>query len=382
MIWIAFFVFLFCAFHPFTTYPMTLILAGWLAKTRRQAPTPTSAPPTSFALLCCAYNEEKIIGDKLKNCAALMRRHPTLQVLFYTDGCSDRTAEMIAEYPQITLVKGETRIGKSHGMSNLAERVVADVMIFTDANVMIDEGAIDALSKALAPADVGCVCGHLIYVNGTESMTASVGAHYWSFDEWLKGLETRTGSCMGADGSLFAIRRELFIPTPRDIIDDFFTSLSIWCAGRRIVIATDAIAYERSTVRPGEEFRRKIRIACRAFNCHRMLWPLILRLPYWEIYKYVSHKLLRWGCGFFLVASYLSMLVGLALASGPLAIGFAALTLAILAGMFTVGWWPIAILREFLLATSATSIGMLYSMRGHRFQTWDQSGTTRTALTG
>ena len=40
--------------------------------------------------------------------------------------------------------------------------------------------------------------------------------------------------------------------------------------------------------------RRKIRIACQAFNVHRLLWPQNPPAGALDRYKYVSHKLLRW----------------------------------------------------------------------------------------
>ncbi|MEJ0071254.1 MAG: glycosyltransferase [Pseudomonadota bacterium] len=223
---------------------------------------------------------------------------PSTRLLFYTDGCTDRTAAIIGATEHVRLIAGERRQGKSHGMNLLAAAAGdADLLLFTDANVRVDANAIAAVRRAFADSSVGCVCGHLVYVNPEESATARAGAGYWSFDEWLKRLESDTGSCVGADGSLFAIRRSLFTPVPPDIIDDFFTSLSIWCAGWRVVISPDFVAYERSAIGSREEFRRKVRIACRAFNCHRLLWPRIARLPAWDLYKYLSHKLLRWVSG-------------------------------------------------------------------------------------
>src|SRR5205085_8236806 len=119
---------------------------------------------------------------------------------------------------------------------------------------------------------------------------------------------------------------------PADIIDDFFTSLSIWCAGWREVMCPDLIAYERSATRSREEFRRKVRIACRAFNCHRLLWPQVARLPAWDLYKYLSHKLLRWVSGGFLALALLSLIPALlsvgvppAILLGGMLLGFVAL---------------------------------------------------------
>jgi cellulose synthase/poly-beta-1,6-N-acetylglucosamine synthase-like glycosyltransferase len=379
--WMLLAVFATLACHPFATYPLSLVIArGLRGGALRAAP---DAPALRVAVLCCAYNEEPVIGAKLENSFALQDAEPSTELLFYTDGCTDRTAMIIAEHgDRARLLVGDRRHGKSHGMNLLAAAARdADVLLFTDANVRIDRHAIDAVRRAFADPAVGCVCGHLVYVNPDESATACAGARYWSFDEWLKRLESATGSCVGADGSLFAIRRHLFKPVPADIIDDFFTSLSIWCAGWRVVISPDLIAYERSATRSREEFRRKVRIACRAFNCHRLLWPQVMRLPAWDLYKYLSHKLLRWLSGCCLALAGLSLVGGLIGAGVPAAV--------VLGTALGAGWtlWlgaylrfaPMAVIQEAVLAVAATAVGVVCSLRGQRFQTWRQPETTRQA---
>jgi cellulose synthase/poly-beta-1,6-N-acetylglucosamine synthase-like glycosyltransferase len=380
--WVLLGAFALLALHPFFTYPLSLLAARAL----HPAPPPRVRDDTSeltVAILCCAYNEEAVIGAKLENALALQAAEPTTKVLFYTDGCTDRTAQIIAAAGErVRLIASDKRQGKSHGMTLLAAAAGdVDILLFTDANVRVDAGAIAAARRAFADPAVGCACGHLVYVNPEESATARAGAQYWSFDEWLKRLETDTGSCVGADGSLFAIRRTLFRPVPADIIDDFFTSLSIWCAGWREVMCSDLIAYERSATRSREEFRRKVRIACRAFNCHRLLWPQVVRLPAWDLYKYLSHKLLRWVSGCCAALAALCLVAALISAGHSPAL--------VLGGAIAIGgaMWlgarlqlaPMALAREGVLAVAATAVGVVYSLRGQRFQTWAQPETTRQA---
>ena len=372
------------ACHPFATYPLSLLAVRGLAGVKPRRPTADSGG-LAVAVLCCAYNEERVIRAKLENSLQLKATDPSTRLLFYTDGCTDRTAEIIAATPEVRLVASDHRQGKSHGMNLLAAAAGdADLLLFTDANVRVDRDAIAAVRRAFADPTVGCVCGHLVYVNPEESATARAGARYWSFDEWLKRLETDTGSCVGADGSLFAIRRSLFTPVPADIIDDFFTSLSIWCSGWRVVICPELIAYERSASGSREEFRRKVRIACRAFNCHRLLWPRIVRLPAWDLYKYLSHKLLRWIAGACVVLAAASLMLGVAAGGVPLPVvlGVALVIGIALAGGAVLRVAPMALLGEALLAMTATVFGVLCSLRGRRFQTWAQPETTRQAGVG
>jgi cellulose synthase/poly-beta-1,6-N-acetylglucosamine synthase-like glycosyltransferase len=382
--WVLVAAFALLAGHPFATYPLSLAVARALGGAPPRGP---AADPGRLrvALLCCAYNEETVIRDKLANALQLKARDPSTEILVYTDGCTDRTAAIIAEHADVRLIAGDRRYGKSHGMNLLAAAAGdVDILMFTDANVRIDEHAITAVRRAFADPSVGCVCSHLVYVNAGESATASIGARYWSFDEWLKRLESATGSCIGADGSLFAIRRALFTPVPDDIIDDFFTSLSIWCAGWRVVMCPDLIAYERSAIYSREEFRRKVRIACRAFNCHRLLWPRIARLPAWDIYKYLSHKLLRWLSGGSLALACVSLALGAldGAVAPPIALGVARGAARAVLGGAARRRVAVALLREAVLAMAATALGVVYSLRGQRFQTWAQPETTRQVRAG
>ena len=307
------------AAHPFVTYPMSLRVLVRL-RPRPLRPAPATAP--TIALCVCAYNEERVIEAKVENMLAMRAAVPDLEILVYVDAASDRTAEILRGYgAHIQLVAGTVRHGKTHGMNLLVGMTAAELVVFSDANVMFDADAVPRLVAPFADPEVGAVCGHLVYTGPGGNATAETGSRYWRLEERIKALESASGSVMGADGSIFAIRRRLHRPPPPDLIDDMFVSLSVLCGGARIVRAADARAYEESVSRPAEEFRRKIRIACQAFNVHRALRPALRRMPLVDRYKYVSHKLLRWLAIYLLAASAVSVPAGLALAGAPLAAG-------------------------------------------------------------
>lgn len=382
--WILAAVFILLAVHPFVTYPLSLAIA---AKVMRRRSVPDGAQsPAPIAILFCAYNEESVIETKLRNCIALKARDPATSIFVYTDGCSDRTVEIVRQFEgDVNLVEGRERRGKSAGMNKLARLAQAHgagILFFTDANVELDDLALDAVRREFADSDIGCITGHLEYVNSDESPTALVGASYWSLDGALKRMETSSGSCVGADGSIFAIRAKLFRDVPENIIDDFFTSMSVLCDGWRCIYAPRVIARERSATKSVEEYRRKVRIACRAFNCHRLLWPRLRQLPFWDFYKYVSHKLLRWLMAFWVGGALVSIALGVL--SLPLswsavaAIALIAIVLGLLIAI--VPGPPFSHAREAALAIVATGVGVLKSLKGERFQTWTQATTTRQAL--
>ncbi|MEY4575590.1 MAG: hypothetical protein RL701_293 [Pseudomonadota bacterium] len=374
--------------HPFTSYPLSLVLAKFWNTKPLPPPLPASALQRSalvadetpeIAILLCAYNEEGVIEAKIKNMLALKRAYPKLEVMIYVDAASDRTGELLEPYrDQIFLHVAPERMGKTYGMNLLMSQVTAPIVMFTDANVIIDQQAPARLLRYFADPAIGCVCGHLKYTNGDASITASSGSLYWRLDEWTKRLETATGSAMGADGSLFAIRRELHRATPIDMFDDIYVSMMILCEGHRVVQADDVIALEESVPNQREEFYRKIRIGCQAYNAHLLLWPQIRRLDVFSVYKYLSHKWFRWLAIYFLVAG------GVLIEAGVFASGHNMLASVLgLLAVFAVGggymsvWRPLSQIWDILTAFAGTGLGVLKSLRGHRFQTWTPAASLR-----
>ena len=363
------------AVHPFITYPLSLRL---LARLRPRA-VRVGPVQGRVAFCVCAYNEERVIRAKVENMLAAGEAIGGIEVLVYVDGANDRTAEMLREFGnRIRLVASGVRLGKTHGMNTLVGMTTAEFLVFSDANVSFAPDALPRLLAPFADPSVGCVCGHLVYTQAEGNATAATGSLYWQLEEAIKRMESATGSVMGADGSIFALRRSIHEPPPPDLIDDMYVSLAALCRGHRIVSVADAFAYEEAVSRPGEEFRRKVRIACQAFNVHRALWPRLRRLSALDLYKYVSHKLLRWLTIGLLVAGGLCLLAAAAVAGAWLVFFALIATGGVGMGLvLTARQGMLATLRDVLSAFVATGIGVVRSWRGDRFQTWNPPASAR-----
>ena len=372
--------FLVAGLHPFVTYPLSLWLMENTRRRRQDLGRLRELAAPSFTICVCAYNEEATIERKVRNMLALRRQIGSLEILIYVDAATDRTAALLEPFEhEISVYVAPRRLGKTHGMNFLVERATAEIVVFSDANVLLDENAIGALAEAFRDERTGCVCGHLLYVNAEGSPTSSVGSMYWRLEEWIKERESGAGAVMGADGSLFAVRRRLHRPVPANLIDDMFLSLSVMCDGYRVVRARDAIALEESVTAPVEEFRRKVRIACQAFNVHRELWPQLRRLPVSVLYMYVSHKLLRWLSIYTLTLAGLSAVAALSAAGVP--IGMTGLAVVGVAGLFWCAgarrWPPFAQAREVLIALIGAGVGVAEAFRGKQYQTWTPAASIR-----
>ncbi|WP_340264218.1 glycosyltransferase family 2 protein [Sphingobium mellinum] len=351
---------------PFLVYPAILRLLP----TRAEQPAP-GAPP-SASLLFCAYNEAAAMPEKLANLAMLKARHPGLEILAFDDGSSDDTARLIeAQGDLVTLLRGPGRSGKAHGMKQLAARARGDILIFTDANVLLDEDAIARLLARYADPRVGGVLGSLHYMGEGESATASVGSLYWRIEERLKDEESRTGNVMGADGSIFSIRRALYPDFPDSVLDDLTVSMAVVFAGHRLVKARDVIARERLVAGRGDEYRRKVRIAARAWHTHHHLRPQLRRMSALDRFKYASRKIVRWFGGLFILTGAIAAAVLAFRLSPLLALAGAALALLLLGLGLRAKGGALAAIVDILIAYAATLQGVARAMSGRTVTVWN-----------
>jgi len=355
--------------YPYLLYPAILRLF------KKQPYRPSAdgpLPDSRVALLFCAYNEESALPAKIKNIRDIKKLAPAIEVRAYTDCCTDASVAMLRTANDVvTLHEGTARTGKVEGMRQLVEATDADILIFTDANVMVEPESIPRLIAYFTKPDIGAVAGTLHYTNPHDSASAQTNSAYWRLEETIKRLESETGSTMGADGSLFATRRSTYPAIPPHLIDDMIASMSPLFSGLRTVSAPDVHAFETAVIKSSEEFRRKRRIACGAFSTHRFLLPQLRTLSLMNKFKYYSHKYLRWMSAVFLILSVVFGAAALA-ALGHLQLAAALLPIGLL--LLLIGRrYSIPLLSpatEIVMGILATGVGVFEAIAGRNYRTW------------
>lgn len=350
--------------YPYVFYPLALRLLN--KRAIRAVPVDLSA-----SLLFCAYNEIDCLPRKIENLRDLKCNNPDLQILVYDDGSTDGTYELLTSVPELlTTIRGPGRTGKAAGMKRLVEQARGEILLFTDADVVVQPDAIDRLLPYYGDPDVGGVCCSVKMVSDQGSATSRTGSLYWAWDDKIQRLESETGNVMGASGAMFSVRRQLYPQFPDTVQDDFTVSMGVIFNGKRLIKAADVVAYTNSVSESGEELRRKIRIGARAYHTHCFLRPQLKRMSPRDRFKYLSHKLLRWFGGLFVA---LGLLFGLA-AAASLSIAAAGLllllALIVLAISIQAKQGHIGKMGQIGLATFATLFGVLQAMRGRTTVTW------------
>ena len=188
-------------------------------------------------------------------------------------------------------------MGKTAAINRAMGHIKTPLVIFSDANTLLNEEAVRNIVKRFHDPKVGCVAGEKrIIIKTKENATASGEGFYWRFESFIKTNESIVASTMGAVGELFALRTELFNPIPdNSIIDDFVISLTIALNGYHIKYAPDAVASETASLTIKDEMTRKVRIASGGFQTMVNMPQLfnIFRNGMLS-FQFISHKALRW----------------------------------------------------------------------------------------
>ena len=283
-------------FYLYFGYPSVLALFA----VYRSAPVipPVKSWP-SLSLLIVAYNEDAWLEDKINNSLALDYPPQQLNIVVVSDGSTDATNKIIATYAQqgISAKIFPVNRGKISALNEAMASIDSELVVLSDANVMYDSQALKNLARHFSDEKVGCVSGRVVLLNNGLSYENAENSYY-GFEHFIQYCEGATGSMVGADGAMYAIRKDLFTPpVPETILDDFVISMQIACLGYKVLHDNQAIGYERNSNEIGLEFKRKARIIAGGIQVLKMRKVIPSLFRPLLLFKFISHKFLRWLSG-------------------------------------------------------------------------------------
>ncbi len=367
-------------FYVYFGYPVLLrllsILIGFRPK-RDEIHTP------GVSLLILAYNEEESIGKRLDNALQMHYPRDKFEIIVVSNGSTDRTDEIARGYEDrgVKLLSYKEP-GKTNAQNRAVPHARGEIVVFSDANTMYGKDAIRKMVRYFVDKRIGLVCGRLSYVVSLNNSVGKGEGLYWGYDCFLKVLESRLGSCLVVNGSIFAFRKELYEPIDPNLTEDFVLPIRILKKGYMNLFEPEAIAFEKTAEKGHEEFNRKVRIITQGSRSFfRMMRELPLRRVL-VIFELVSHKLLRWLAGFFLL---LMLLMNLFLLDD----GFY-LVLFVLQGAFYASAVLGLLLDKtglkvrflfvpyyFCLVNTAALTGITKMLFGQKMPTWQKAKSTR-----
>lgn len=292
---IAFWTAIFIVFYTYIGYGILLFLIVKLFRRKqRSLASETFTPPVT--IIIAAYNEEEIIAQKIRNTLALSYPAGQMQCIVVTDGSSDNTPAIVANFTEVQLMHLPERNGKIAAVHRAMQAVSTEYVVFTDANTFLNKEALQLMMRHYQDPSAGAVSGEKrVQIDETADATAGEGI-YWKYESLLKKWDAELDTVVGAAGELFSIRTALYQPVPKNaLLDDFMISMMIVLKGYRIVYEPEAYAMERPSANVEEELKRKVRIA--SGGIQSLIWLKQLLVPFKRpllSFQYISHRALRW----------------------------------------------------------------------------------------
>lgn len=288
---------LFIIFYTYVGYGLVIfILSKVKGQSRPFADVSDDALP-EVTVLIAAYNEEQCIGDKITNTLNLDYPEDKLSVFLVTDGSTDNTPQIVKKFHAVKLFHNFQRKGKIHAVNRVIKHVKTPIVVFSDANTLLNREALRNLVRHYQDPSVGGVAGEKrIYKSAEDNASGSGEGFYWKYESFLKRKDAEVYSIVGAAGELFSIRTALYEePGENTIIEDFVMSLRICTRGYRFMYEPDAYALETASAAIGEEWKRKVRICAGGFQAMIKLKSLLNPFKYGILsFQYISHRVLRW----------------------------------------------------------------------------------------
>lgn len=364
--------------YAYAGYPLMLAALGLFHGNRHGRRRFRRLPGVS--LLISAYNEEAVIAEKIENSLALDYPRGLLEIVVISDGSTDMTDSIVEGFSRenVILKRYEGHIGKTACLNRAVPEAAGDIIVFSDANSQYDRKALKFLVEKFSDSAIGWVTGRTEYVSGSGEGRISSAGIYTRIERLTKSLEGKIGSCVGADGAIFAIRKALYRPLEDYDINDFVIPAKIMQQGYRGVLATGAFCRETAVGARGE-FRRHVRITARTLRAiftHRdLLNPL--RYPIFSL-ELVSHKLMKFIAPFALCTLFVTSVYIAANEPSAFYVSFLCLLVILLclwlAGSLGI---PLSVLTRpsrmaqvFFAVNLAILIGWIKFFRKEQFTTW------------
>ena len=312
---IFFWFFLFVVIYSYFGYAFLLFIYLKISKRIRGREDEKLIAPAfqpHVTLIVAAFNEEELIEKKILNTLEIDYPQENLQLIFVTDGSDDSTPQVVRKYSSILLLHNAERRGKVAAMNRAMKYVKSPVVIFSDANTLLNPESVKKIVRHYADPQVGGVAGEKKILDFSNNTAAGVGEGiYWKYESFIKRLDSSYYSVVGAAGELFSIRTELFEEVNENVIlDDFVISLRICKRGFRVIYEPAAFAIETPSFSIKDEQKRKIRISAGGFQAMYILKDLLNIIKYPKLsFQYISHRVLRWTlCPLFLPLIFISNL--------------------------------------------------------------------------
>lgn len=336
-----------------------------------------------LSVLITAYNEHSSIRRKVENTLEADYPPERLEVVVASDGSSDGTDEIVRaiEDPRVKLVRVEGRRGKTRAQNEAVKCCNGEVIIFSDATTIYHPLSLRYLAANYKDPRVGAVSGRYQYFDAKGTSPTGMGTiTFWNYENLIKRFQSNVKTISGCCGCIYSVRKSVYTNLADDVISDLVQPLHVIKKGFRVVFEERALAFEETTQSAREEFQMRVRVVTRGMRGILSVPELLQPWKHpWVSFQLISHKVLRWLVGVFLLVllisnAFLVAQLFFAVTMGLQACFYAAALLALVPPLHK-RWKVLGMPLYFCLLNVAAVVSLGEILRGRKYVVWE---TVRT----
>jgi cellulose synthase/poly-beta-1,6-N-acetylglucosamine synthase-like glycosyltransferase len=299
------------AVYAYVCYPLILWMAASVRSRPRRTWSSTQWPTVTITVP--VYNAAASIAGTLESLLAIDYPRDRLQILVISDASTDGTDDVVRTFVDrgVELLRLPVRRGKTTAENAALAASRGAIMVNVDATILVPPASLKKLIRAFDDPGIGVASGNDVSVGAAENQQTQAESDYVGYEMWVRALETRLGSIVGASGCFYGSRREVHnAPLPPGLSWDFAAALVARKKGYRAVSVSDATCIVPRSPQIRTELKRKIRTMARGIRTLFYYRALMNPFNYGTFaFRLISHKLLRWLPYLLAPLAYVSLLV-------------------------------------------------------------------------
>lgn len=234
----------------------------------------------SIHIIVPAFNEERIIQQKIDSIGWLDYPDNRLTITVYCDGCNDNTVKkaILAQgaFYNRDLDIRIVNIKKNGGKVSVINRALAeckeDIIVFSDSSAILDQDVLwRSAQHFMNDSSIAVVTGDYSLISTDWSdrdhedksdENSSAETNYWKYQNKVRELESQLGSVIGVPGAYYAIRRECCKKLELDTInDDFILPMRAVSQGHKAIFDKNIHIFETEPTPLAVDAQRRRRIS-------------------------------------------------------------------------------------------------------------------------
>ena len=240
----------------------------WTLQRRRNPPRKNAYLPF-VSVICCAWNEERVIERKIRNYLSLDYPRDRFEVIIVDNGSTDRTPEICQRFADRGLIKF-LRIPEHHELKapglDRAVRELArgEVIVHSDADSVCAHDWIQRIVQPLQDPQVGAVVGAIYCGNAYRNALAACRGieDLWQYVGLTAGRYRITGIAPIV-GANYAFRRDAWERVgghgTHSLVEDYEFTIQLLAAGYRTVYEPLAESWQEEVETLTDYFRQRQR---------------------------------------------------------------------------------------------------------------------------